>query len=59
MCCDAFTPPCNKITLGPPAQTPKADPRAVGGHDRSCRNNLCFVSHDGLDAIPMTNQLFD
>jgi hypothetical protein len=40
----------------PPAQTPKADPRAVGGHDRPCRNNLCFVSHDGLDAIHLTNR---
>jgi hypothetical protein len=30
----------------PPAQTPIADPRAVSGHDRPGRNNVCFVSHD-------------
>jgi hypothetical protein len=30
MCCDAVTPPCNKITLGPAAQTPITDPDALG-----------------------------
>jgi hypothetical protein len=32
----------------PPAQLPIADPRAVSEDDRPRRNDLCFMSHDGL-----------